>query len=360
MTSTRPVRLHGDDITLDVRPRPAGFENGYWLPARNVTLEGEWSPANVEAHVGDPITLTLHLQAEGQTAAQLPDLSTLLALPAGVKAYPDKAKLDDSMRGDAVVGSRSQSIALIADEAGRFSLPDVKVRWWDTQSGQARETTLPGKTLVILPATGAASTSTATNPATNAGAGAPGSQGAASASGARTEGASSPGAAGASNAVTTSGEAQRWRWIALALGAVWLVTLAAWLGSKWLGAKAKRVSPPSATRDGSAESSASAAQARATFQAACRKDDALTARRALLAWARAKAPSAPPAGLNALARQVDDPMLAAHIRELDRACYAGETWQGGAALAQALTELPIGPEPATPRERRSSLAPLYP
>lgn len=352
MTATRPVRLHGNDITLNVQPRPAGFQTGYWLPARQVTLEGEWSPTNVQAHVGDPITLTLRLRAEGQTAAQLPDLSTLLQLPEGVKAYPDQAKLDNSVHGDAVVGTRSQNIALIADEAGRFSLPDLKVRWWDTQTGQPRETTLPGKTLVILPATGTPSTSAAgANPATSARAGAASgssdNRGAASTSGSTSNG----------TGISAPGEAGPWRWIALVLGVMWLATLAAWLGSKWLGAKAKPASSPAAERNGT---SGNAGQARAAFQAACRQNDALAARRALLAWARGEAPDAPPAGLNALAKQIDDPAIAAGIRALDRACYAGETWQGGATLAQALTDLPV-PKSAAPRNRsRSPLAPLYP
>jgi hypothetical protein len=357
LATTRPVRLHGDDITLNVQPRPAGFENGYWLPARKVTLDGEWSPTNVQAHVGDPITLTLHLQAEGQTAAQLPDLSTLLALPDGVKAYPDQAKLDDSMHGDALVGSRSQSIALIADEPGRFSVPDLKVRWWDTQTGQPRETTLPGKTLVILPATGATTSTTAANPATSGVASKSGSQ---TGNASQTKGVPSV-STGASNAAGTSAPAEEmpWRWIALGLAVLWLATLAAWFGSKWLVSK-KRSSSPSASQDEMSGASGSAAQARAAFLAACRRNDALAARRALLAWARAKAPDAPPAGLNALAKQIDDSALAAQVRDLDRACYAGETWHGGEALAQALTELPMQKNAVPPSQRRSSLAPLYP
>jgi hypothetical protein len=347
MTTTRPMRLHGDDITLDVQPRPPGFESGYWLPARHVTLEGEWSPKDAEAHVGDPITLTLHLQAEGLTAAQLPDLSTLLALPDGVKAYPDQPKLDNATRGGAVVGSRSQSIALIADQAGRFSLPDLKVRWWDTQAGQPRETTLAGKTLVILPAIGAPSTSSLTTksaPIVSA-----------------TQPATSPSKGASNAAVTVPREEGPWRWIALGFGVLWIATLAVWLASKWLGSKRTHAPPlRSATRDERAEALPNAAKARAAFQAACRANDAPAARRALLAWARANAPDAAPVGLNALAKQIDDPAIAAHVRALDRACYAGDNWQDGAALAQTLTELPTRKNTSSSRESRSALAPLYP
>lgn len=364
MTSTRPMRLHGDDITLNVQPRPPGFASGYWLPAKQVTLEGEWNPTNGQTHVGDPITLTLHLRAEGQTAAQLPDLSTLLALPDGVKAYPDQAKLDNAVRGDAVVGTRSQSIALIADTPGRFSIPDLKVRWWDTRTGQPRETTLPGKTLVIEPAAGSPSTSTAANPAASqvtSGSSVNAQSTSRSESSVPAAGSAqsaSPASATGSHASgTATSDAGLWRWIALGLGVMWLATLAAWLGPKWVRSKARTASAP---RSESMPASGNVAQARAEFHNACRRNDALAARRALLAWVRAKSPGATLAGLNAFAKQLDDPALADRIRALDRACFTGETWQDGAALAQALADLPTPKHATPPRRERASLAPLYP
>ena len=128
-TTAKPIRVRGDDIALEVLPRPAAAGNDYWLPARGVTLEGEWRPAQGPIKVGDPVTLDLHLSAQGLTAAQLPDLNSLLKLPPGIKAYPDQAKLtNDTQNG--IVGRRDQSIALIADRAGDFTLPAVSVHWW--------------------------------------------------------------------------------------------------------------------------------------------------------------------------------------------------------------------------------------
>lgn len=94
--------------------------------------------------------------------------------------------------------------------------------------------------------------------------------------------------------------------------------------------------------------------ARKAFLAACGANDAPTARRELLAWARAHWPDAPPAGLTALAQRVDAHQ-ATLLRELDRACYAGGIWQGG-PLAEALTPFAhtkSGPQP------ENGLAPLY-
>ena len=74
MNAPKPVRLNGEPITLDVRPRPTGAGMSYWLPTRNLTLTAQWRPTDLQAHVGDPVTVNLKLQATDLTAAQLPDL----------------------------------------------------------------------------------------------------------------------------------------------------------------------------------------------------------------------------------------------------------------------------------------------
>ncbi len=129
-TTAKPLRLHGDDIALNVLPRPAAAGGEYWLPAQDVTLQGEWRPAQGPIKAGDPVTLDLHLKARGLTAAQLPDLNALLKLPPGVKAYPDQAKLTNDAQGGNLEGRRDQSIALIADRAGEFTIPALSVHWW--------------------------------------------------------------------------------------------------------------------------------------------------------------------------------------------------------------------------------------
>ena len=92
-------------------------------------------------------------------------------------------------------------------------------------------------------------------------------------------------------------------------------------------------------------------------QEACRSNQPLTARRALLDWSAGHWPENPPRGLNAIARAVGDSTLTALLRDLDRACYAGGEWQGE-ALAQALKN--IGTAPKKVDRSKSVLADLYP
>lgn len=336
--STQPIRVRGNPITLSVKPRPAGVAgSGYWLPAQNLTLAAQW--ASKQAATGDPLTVALDLQAVGLTAGQLPDLSALLHLPAGLKAYPDQAKLDNTVQGKMLVGSRDQTIALIADRAGRYTVGGLEVRWWDTTDNQLRTATLPPQTLTILPATGGVTASTPAAPA-----------GQTLQQVAQTS-PRPPGPSAAGGTVIAAASASLWKWASAGFAALWLATLGGWL---WTirrrspapvrPANPERHFPPDAGRE------------RAGFRAACAANDALAARRHLLAWAHA-AWGSPPTGLNALAAAFGETPAASLLRELDRACYGGSRWRGE-PLAAALSELPA--RAGKPARGRSDLAPLYP
>ncbi|MGH8138484.1 MAG: BatD family protein [Steroidobacteraceae bacterium] len=345
LTATKPVRVHGQPIVLAVRPRPAAMGSSYWLPARKITMTGRWQPDHTQVRVGDPVTVDLQVHAEGLTAAQLPDLAGLLRVPQGLKEYPDQAKLANEVQGDTVVGNREQSIALIADEPGQFTIPPLHLSWWDTRAGEARETTLPGRTLAILPAaaTATAQSASATTyaPATVR-----------PPVGSRVS-ATVPPRPAPSRAIGSHTSSESW-WhaIALIIGLLWLVTLGAWFITH-------RRSLPSQPlpREDVQRSRLTSANARALFREACRTNDAPAARSHLLAWAGAAWEGKAPTGLNELARAMEDPSLSASLRELDRACYGGGSWQGE-KLANSLTELPTQGRRSKGR-RRDQLAPLY-
>jgi hypothetical protein len=350
MTSTKPIRVSGEPIELAVRPRPPQVQASYWLPARGITLTGDWRPDQPEAHVGDPVTLALHLQADGLTAAQLPDLASLVTLPAGLKSYPDQAKLNNVAQGDRILGTRDQKIALIADQPGRFEVPPVTVAWWDTRTDQARETTLPGRTIDILPALNAPSAGRAAAavmpPTADTAAAEPGKAAPDTGTG---WGAAIPAVGG-----------RLWLELSVGLSLLWVATVLAWWWSRRrrrgdaavTAGPAATGEPGRATRDGG-----HARAARSLFHEACRRSDAPAARRQLLAWAAAAWPEHAPTGLQALSAQLGNAEIAARLGDLDRACYGGEPWNG-AALAALLRELPARPPPR--HGGGGQIAPLYP
>ena len=143
LNATRPIRIQGDAITLNVRPRPAGSNGNNWLPAQDMTLEESWQPDSGPIHAGDPVTRHLHLSARGLTAAQLPDLSQLMQLPDGLRAYPDQPRLNNDTRGNSVVGTRDQDIAIIANTPGRYEVPALHLVWWTRKITASARSTCP-------------------------------------------------------------------------------------------------------------------------------------------------------------------------------------------------------------------------
>jgi len=333
LNATKPIRIQGDPLVLNVRPRPDSAQGHDWLPAQKVTLEETWQPDKGQIHAGDPITRHLHLSAEGLTAAQLPDLSQIMQLPPGMRAYPDQPKLSSNAQGNNVIGTRDQDIAVIATNAGHFEIPALHLFWWDTAQNVQREIVLPARTLDVLPGTGGVAVGTAPPPQD----------------------------AGPAEALSPPSAPQhieppandRWKWLSLALALLWLGTLATW----WRSSRRNAAPAGKATTQPAAPvpSAPRIAEARKAFWQACRDNNAQAARRHLLDWALASWPTSPPAGLKALGERLGDAAYKPLLNQLDRACYAGGEWQGKALLELKTLDTR---EPVAKKE--PALAGLYP
>jgi len=354
LQTVRPIRLHAKPIALSVRARPAAAVGSYWLPARDVTLSATWTPVKLTAQAGDPVTLDLHLRADGLTAAQLPDLTSLLSLPPGLKSYPDQPKLDDSAQGSTLIGSRDQSIAFMASSPGHYRIPALTVTWWDTQTNQPRVATVAAQTLSIVPAPGTVPGAAA--PPVPAAAPASATAPASTARSAPAHGASQHPAVPSAQKSASASTSSEWEWMSFGLATVWLATVGGWLWSRRSRAARAKASPPGQPAPIAPRPPPELSKERAAFRAACEANDAHAARAHLLAWATALWGSTP-TGVNAVAARLGDATVADLLRDLDRACYAGGTWQGR-PLAAALTQLPG--QPGKGEGARDGLAPLYP
>ena len=153
---TRPIQVQGPALTLEVKPQPAGAPVP-WLPAEDLRLAEDWNPdpavAQTQFRVGEPITRTLAITAQGLSATQLPDL--IGAVPPGVKSYPDKPRTETRAEGSTLVAVKEIKQALVPTVAGKLVLPEIRLAWWDTRADRERVAVLSSRTLEILPALGA-------------------------------------------------------------------------------------------------------------------------------------------------------------------------------------------------------------
>ena len=152
----KPLFLFSEEQHIEVKPRPANYGSGDWLPAKGLSLSERWSRPLNELVAGEPVTRTINLTAQGLMDSQLPPLT--IDSGEGFKVYPDQPQLENSPNGNGVIGSRVESVAIVPSRDGTITLPPIKVRWWDTTSQQVRETVLEGRSLEVKPAAGATAT----------------------------------------------------------------------------------------------------------------------------------------------------------------------------------------------------------
>lgn len=329
-TTTR--RLKSNSIRLDISSIPAAMQNQPWLPATELRLTESWSPRPPRFVVGEPVTRTLTLKAEGLTAAQLPPLR--IQDGDGFRSYPDQPRLNDKRGDKGIKGTRQEKIALIPTRAGELTLPEIEVPWWNINTHQREVARLPAWTVQVQPGVSTAqrapaSTSSPESPA------APDAE--AGTTKPRTE-----------TTVTEEAQAGIYLWLSLFFGLGWLATAIGW------GVSQRRTHPPQKhSRTPAAKTSLSA------VKKACQANEPQLAKEALLKWAEGFWPDNPPVNLGGIGQRLGDETQG-EIEKLNRILYGSENtaWQGG-SLWQALTRAAARPSQQD-AGRKQSLPPLYP
>lgn len=328
----RSVSARSDALHLEVKPKPASWTQPTWLPAASLLLQDQ-GELPTEVHVGEPITRTIRMQAQGLGYEQLPELQ--LAAPEGAEMYPDKADTRTRDDGEWLYGERVRKFAFVPDRPGTLELPGLSVTWWDTAHDRLETAELPARTIKVLPAAG--SPARAAPAAGNAAAPTPASVN------------------GLPSAISAFGEASRvglWKGIAAIGFVLWLATLLAWWGSR----RVAGVPSPASVR----ASNVDATTQRAAFLRACSLGDLSGAERALVAWARNE--RADVRNLGELAARVADDAQRTATSALQRARYAGESTDGIVTRLQQAFRNGIAWSDAAQRAASAAgpLPPLYP
>ncbi|MEB2855660.1 hypothetical protein VKY20_08590 [Pseudomonas atacamensis] len=124
--------------------QPPGFAPGETpLVASGLRLKQIVTNSATPLKVGDSITRELTLQADGALAMALP-IPTFSDVD-GLSRYaktPQVTALDDG-RGNILGGQRVDSASYRIDSAGTYTLPAIRVKWWDSAAKQIRSAEVP-------------------------------------------------------------------------------------------------------------------------------------------------------------------------------------------------------------------------
>lgn len=324
-----PVSASAPALAIDVQAPPADWGKSAWLPARQMNLTQDGLPtAQDPPRVGQPLNLTMRLEATGLSYETLPALS----LPPldGATVYPDKPASGNRNDGQWIVGWRQQAFAIVPEHPGTLTIPATTLKWWNVLTDRMEVAQIPAHSITVLPAVGGA----ATPPAAAA----------------MTPAAGGTGVAPTAVAMATTASTMSWRWIALASIGLWLLSVLAW----WLWrrhAAMTAVTVPVAART-------SARQRQLAFLAAARGSDARDQVRSLLAWARTERPAIQ--HLGELAAALGDEAQRAAIAALQQRHYAGVVMPDGKVTLAEVFRRGFVWRVADAGDQGSDLPPLYP
>ena len=302
--SGRPIQLVAPTVKLRVLPQPKAFTGSWWLPAQKLTLTESWSSHPLQFKVGEPVTRTITLTAQGLNGSQLPNLPNPVINNSNV--YPDKPISKTSVHGDTVVGTKSIKTVFVPTQAGKLSIPDVTVPWWNVKTNQEQTATLMGKTLTVVPS--AVPKPAVLQPTVSA----------------PTQSSVSPAPAAAIPVAVVSQYMSFWPWlVAAGVFIIWLVTLFAWWRQKKRPGQVLSAPIPIPIPVEMDEQQSAIKQA-------CLANNPKQARVALLAWGRQHYSQPAIRGLADLAQCLSSEELKTTMLELDRVLYAGDPsqWHG--------------------------------
>jgi hypothetical protein len=318
---SKTKRVLSNELNLDVKPIPQAATGKHWLPVEKLTLTQEWSSEIEQLKVGEPITRTLTLTAEGTTVGQLPELH---AMPddTGIKSYPDQPVLNEKKSITGLTAVRQEKIALIPSAPGRYVLPAIKIPWYHTKTKRMEIAEIAEVEVNVIGSEAHQSTSAQpllpTKPQANV-------QTQKTAGNAQQNNAAS-GAASQELPLT----ANNWFWISVLLATGWLVSLLYFLLHQQ---KNKNTNGDDATL--ALEKSNTQKKLIADIKAACMQDKPTEAKKALLAWSKHVC------GLPSLAALAErsEARLRDEILILNRLLYSRNpgVWSGK-QLYQAFTE----------------------
>ena len=147
----KDIRLESNPVQITVLEKPTEWA-GWWLPSTQVSITAQDNfPDKIS--VGDSLTRSIKLTALGTEAEKLPVPKQTAGSKLKVYPSPEQRETIQTPVGD-IQGVVEVSYILVPSKAGKMTLPEVRVPWFNTQTRQTEEAVLPPKTITVLPAEG--------------------------------------------------------------------------------------------------------------------------------------------------------------------------------------------------------------
>lgn len=295
--AARVIGVMTSQQSLQVIPAEKN-QGSTWIPALDLSISQEFTglDANKQATVGTAFNRIIKIRAKGISSEQLPPLEFTAD---NFRIYNDQPQLSNEVdpQGDGIIGTRTEHAAMIASHSGEFTLPEIRMSWFNTSTSHWEEAVLPASTITVAPAASTAPDQTTSNtpPA------------AASSTSAPTPDTRTPAVANNSNPAL-----RYWQVAAAAFLLLWLASM----GWMWKQRQTKNVPTTKDTVAGNKHTAT-----RSSLNAAATSGDMQSLQREILLWAQQQWPAQPPSSLSDIAQRIDNAGITTQLSALERHLY---------------------------------------
>ena len=140
-TDPEPVATQTTELTFESKRPDVPADLGIVVAASTLKTTEDWTPGSItELTTGDVVKRVVTREASGTTAMMMPAIDA--SAPTGVRIHNfDPVVRDTSNRGT-VTAKREDIIKYQFEQSGTYTIPSIKVSWWDTTSEKLQQATL--------------------------------------------------------------------------------------------------------------------------------------------------------------------------------------------------------------------------
>lgn len=117
------------------------------LSANSVEVKDSWQPEATKLKVGDAVTRTIQITVPDVPGMVVPPIRWT-QLP-GLRGYPRQAVIADKTDRGILMGQRIESIIYVAEQPGDYTLPAMKLSWWNLKERKLDVIPLSGRELTV-------------------------------------------------------------------------------------------------------------------------------------------------------------------------------------------------------------------
>ncbi len=131
-----PIRVEGivPDGAEDLDP---------FVAAETLELTSNVSDVEMPLKAGDSLNVTVVAKVTGTSPMFLPTLIPPVQID-GVAAYPSEPMMEETENRGKLAGTRSESLALVAQSGGSGTMPEITLQWYNLTSKQVETATVEG------------------------------------------------------------------------------------------------------------------------------------------------------------------------------------------------------------------------